>query len=388
MKIKDFQFARYFLTQEVNIPTSIVEPVLNQEIEIKTDGEADSVSARGNTLIYSNPSSVTRFLFTTIYSVLSKHIDRGEHKDKLSLGLLHMCKNYVYADFNTQEFKSPPVIADFNKFHVPSFIIRELVEPIVGRLSDYNVICMNCNFTDTCRTIDDIQHLQKTYGLKNGDLTIHDLPMILSNLSVHNVAASCCHLTIKALDMSAGVEKTPKIIKHLLLDPDGSLIKSVILILKTLKTEPSFVIDFLKYFASHAGLSDEEREIASEHQYRQIAADAYLRPKIGQTRGFQGHGDGKTTPSVWKQWSQWSMLMGLIEKQLTPMRGSMWPTTENLKPHEDHLQMMMDKEKQSKNKNQLNFEELLEIARDLYNHKAVEPGSLTETMMKDHRVWK
>ncbi len=82
------------------------------------------------------------------------------------------------------------------------------------------------------------------------------------------------------------------------------------------------------------------------------------------------------------------MLMGLIEKQLEPMRGSMWPTSESVKPHEDKLRLIIKERTEELGKPQANFEEMLEAARDLYNHNAIEPGQLIETMLKENRVWK
>ena len=70
------------------------------------------------------------------------------------------------------------------------------------------------------------------------------------------------------------------------------------------------------------------------------------------------------------------------------MRGSMWPTTELVKPHEDKLRLVIKEKMKEKNKNQANFEELLEIARNMYDHNAIEPGKLIETLLKDERVWK
>jgi len=70
------------------------------------------------------------------------------------------------------------------------------------------------------------------------------------------------------------------------------------------------------------------------------------------------------------------------------MRGSMWPASENIKPHEDKHRRMIALKAKERNKNQLNFEELLETARDLYNHNATTPGKLIEVVLKDNRVWK
>jgi hypothetical protein len=128
-------------------------------------------------------------------------------------------------------------------------------------------------------------------------------------------------------------------------------------------------------------LTDEEMNISSELKFKAVASDDYLNRHIKIAAE-------KHTPTVFKQWSQWSMLMGLIEKQLGPMRGSMWPATENLGPHENNFRALVQLKAKEKNKNQLNYEELLETARDLYDHNAVEPGKLIEIMLKDNRVWK
>ena len=80
------------------------------------------------------------------------------------------------------------------------------------------------------------------------------------------------------------------------------------------------------------------------------------------------------------------MMMGLIEKQLTPARGSMWPATYNLKQFDDRRKAMIAEREKTKG-SALNFEELLEVARDMYSHNA-KPGTLIENLLKDNRVWK
>ena len=79
--------------------------------------------------------------------------------------------------------------------------------------------------------------------------------------------------------------------------------------------------------------------------------------------------------------------MGLIEKQLGHMRGSFWPASELVKPHEDKKRKMILKVTKDKGKNQLNIEEMLEVARDWYNHNAIEPGKLAEEVLKEERIW-
>lgn len=83
--------------------------------------------------------------------------------------------------------------------------------------------------------------------------------------------------------------------------------------------------------------------------------------------------------------------MGSIEKQLAPMRGSMWPTSESVKPFEDKLRKMQAEEALAKGKKHLNFEEMLETWRKRYNHKSEIPAKkLIEEMLDSERTdtWK
>ena len=235
---------------------------------------------------------------------------------------------------------------------------------------------MHCNFTDTCRIISSADELSKQY---QGDGLVGNaskFPMILCNCNIHNSAAQLAHMTVKLLEINLGTDKTNRILRHILLDDSFSALGNLVLILKALRGEVDFVVEFLDLFQTNAMLSDEERATSQNLQMQSMAADQYLGKMLKSA-----------TPQVNKQWSQWSMLMGLIEKQLAPMRGSMWPATELVKPHEDKLRKMIREDAAKKGKNQSNFEEMLEVARDMYNHNAVEPGKLIEQMLKDVRVW-
>jgi hypothetical protein len=148
-----------------------------------------------------------------------------------------------------------------------------------------------------------------------------------------------------------------------------------------LKGDPIFVMDFLKYFKSNVTLSPEEENRANEVRDHCFATDEYL-------SGYVKTADGKHSPEVFKQWHEWAAIVGLIEKQLGPMRGSMWPVSDNVKPYEDaHRQMELERARE-KGKTQLNMEELLEVTREWYGHKTVQPGELAEKLLSENRVWK
>lgn len=377
MKVGDLQFARYFVLGEIDLQPDLDQKVLSCPIEM-ADGEADSVSFQEDKIVYSNPSSVTRFLFHTIYTALAQSIDLPIQRDKFALGLLHMCKSYVYAA-DPEKRKGPPIVLDFDKMSVPSFIIRELAEPLVGNIKKPLVFFTPCRFTDSCRPIDSLRNLEKQYNCPRQRLRQQDFPLLISNCSIHNPPAVLADLTVRCLELNLGEESANRLLRKILLG-DRSMLENLILITKTIRNEPIFTVDFLQFMQSHVKMSNDERTELSEKHYNEIAADQYLSTMLKVA--------GPPDTQVARQWSQWSMLMGLIEKQLTPMRGSMWPATENVKPHEDRLRAMMAERAAEKKKNQLNFEEMLEVYRDLYDHNVVEPGKLVEVIMKDERAWK
>jgi hypothetical protein len=381
MRVKDLQFAKYFLLTEIDLPPETTEEFLDCEIEIKDMGEPDSVVDRGSKLVFSNPSSTTMFLFRTLYALLSRKIESPIQRDKMGLALMVICKDYVYHDYKPKELSGPPVVIDPDKLSVPSFIIHEVVEPLIGKVKLHPVLFMPCKYTDTCRIIKGSADLQREYSLKSLPVGHHDFPMVLCNCNVHNSAAQLAHTTVKLLELAVGKEKTHKILKHVLLNEDADIIGSVIMILKTLRGEIDIVISFLDYLEANALLSDEERHESEQLQMQAIQADSYLKHYVKVA-------DAPQTSQVSKQWSQWSAIMGLIEKQLSPMRGSMWPASENLRPHEDNLRALIKEDAQRKGKTQTNTEEMLEVARDLYDHNAIEPGTLIENLLKDVRVWK
>jgi hypothetical protein len=382
MKVKDLQFPRHFLLNEIDLDADQTSSLLDYDIEVHSEGEADTVVLRHNTLVYYNPSSVTKFIYNVLYRLLAQFAS-GFGQDKLALGLFYAVKDYTYADFEPKELSGPPVYVTFGKVPVPAFIVHELIEPLVGQIQERGVLYMPCRFTDACRIIESPSKLQKIYNLPNVELSSNDFPLLMVNCNIHNSAAQNAALLMKYLEMNIGKPKADKVINNILLNGDGSdnILPNLILILRMLKGDPSFVADFIMFLSSATSLSPNEKELSQQRQREAIQADNYLWQNIKTAAELQ-------TPQVFRQWSQWSLLMGLIEKQLAPMRGSMWPASELVKPHEEKLQALMKEKAKTKKKSQLNFEEMLETARELYDHNAIEPGKLIEVIMKDERAWK
>lgn len=374
--IKDSQFAKSFLIDEVCLTNDLVQNILHTKIEVRTDGEPDTTVNRGDTLILHSPTSVSRFLFNMLFTSLSPHVAKPEHKDKLGLGLYHRVHQYVYNDYEPHSFVSPAVVTNYSKNPVVSFIMKDLIEPLTGPMHLPDLLFMKCNFTDTCRKIDNAAQLVKWYNLPKANVSM-DFPLLLCNTNIRNSPAHAADLTVKTLNMCLGEDKTLDVLTLIL--KDESLLANLVLIIRILQKEPDFVIEFLQNIIHSMNVAPADAEEAKSKFAKCVESDKYLGPMIRTARD-------NTTQN--KQWSQWSMLMGLIEKQLSPMRGSMWPTSKTIKPHEDLLRIRQKELAKSKGKSQLNFSELLETYRDTFNHKAVEPGKIVEHMLKDNRVWK
>lgn len=373
MKIRDLQYPRTFLSNEIGLDPDDVSQLLDIDIEIHWAGELDTVVLRNGKIDYYNPSSITRFLYKILYHLLQPFADYTG-KDKLALGLFYMVRNYVYSDFEPRD-AGPPVVVSFDKI-TPAFIVHELIEPLVGAVPKRDVLFIASKTMNTCRVI-------KTRSeLPSSDINFN-LPLLAVNCNIHNTAAQHADLLYQYLLLGIGKDKSDKVIKNILLNGDGNdhILNNLFLLLKTLQGDPTYVMDFIEHLQASVAFSSEEMKISHERQRAAIQADNYLSQNIKLAD------DGRTT-QVFRQWSQWSLLMGLIEKQLSPMRGSMWPASELVKPHEDAFKSMLKERAIRKNKNQLNFEEMLEAARDLYDHNAVEPGELIEVILKDRRVWK
>lgn len=381
LKLRDFILPKYFLLNEIDLPTESVTDILDMTVEISHMGEPDNIVVRENRILYSNPSSPMKFLFTVLYGALSPRLVNEKFKDKLGIALLGMCKDHVYADFDRAPVNGPPVLISFEKLDVAQFVLSEIIEPLVGRVDRMPVFFMPCQYTDICRVIGSRDQLSKEYDLRYSVLPSTDYPIVLTNFNIYNNAARMCHLLSVVIKQQFGEEKFADIIRSIFME--SSLVSNLMTITKVLRSDPLFTIDFLKYMSSEIK-SESDRSVSNDMQCDLVATDKFLSQHV-KIADF-GNPVGNQQGQVFRQWSQWSMMLGLTEKQLTPMRGSMWPATKNLKPFEDRKkQMIADREKEKGSS--LNFEQLLEVARDVYNHNA-KPGALIETLLKDNRVWK
>lgn len=375
IKIKDFQFIKYFLLYEVDLNDKIVNKLLSYMVEIRRDGEPDVVyKNKDNYIIATNPSSVTRFLYNVLFFLLSEYVEQEIYIDKLSLGLLNFAKNYVYEDFDIKEFIGPPVAVNFEKIAIPNLIVREIIEPLVGKIENCKVLYMKCPFTDACRIINTSNELKDQYRLSGVNISNDDFPLILCNASIHNKAAKDACLLKCYLELSFGDEKAQKIIQNIFFDDD--IIDYILDIISTMQGEPDFVIEFLKFMDLHSNIKTDLKTI--DKRIEAISKNNYLGIKLANP-SFRSN--------FTNQFSQWSMLTGLIEKQLAPMRGSMWPASEKIKPHEDEMRLYQLETAKKKNKKQLNLDELLQAYRDFKN-KHGNSKTVIEDMLKDNRVWK
>lgn len=382
IQVKDLQFPRYFLLNEIDIPSELVPQLLEIEVEVRNDGEPDTAQFKNNRLLISQPSSLPRFLFTVLYSIIKNHVKDGYFQDKLSLSLLFACRDYTYADYESHNHRpvSPPVLMDFSKLTVPHVIVTDIIEPLVGKMASLPVMFVKSNFVDAVEISENNEKFSKRFKYPFRSVSFHEYPLLVANSALHNEGALYAHLIYKLVEFSTSESSAQKVIKNIILSKDSSIIQHLVDVAKLLNGDPIFVMDFLKFFKSNVTLSNEEESVACEVRNEVIAEDKYLSKHIKLAQNY--------TPQVFKQWHQWSMLQGLIEKQLAPMRGSMWPTSENVKPIEDeHRQMAVERAKK-KGKTQLNFEELLELAREWYGHKTVQPGQLAERLLRENRVWK
>jgi len=380
--LKDFQFIKYFVENEIDLDEAYVRELLSCVVEIKSDGEPDAVVDHKTRIEYHRPSSVSKLLFNLLYTGLSRYVTSPEQKDKLALGLVQVCHDYVYSDKTDYTPEGPPVLVSFDKCAVASAIIRDLVEPLVGAVKTPALFFIPCESVDVCRTVGSEVELQRDFGLPKNAVSYHDYPLTVVNCSIYNRAAMLAAITAKSLQFGLGKSKAAKLIRRLLLSKEENLLERLTQIVKILEGDPATVMDFLKFFESHIDLNVDERDRASQSQMEIIKTDSYLAGKIKTAT------DAYVDKQVYRQWSQWSMLMGIIEKQLAPMRGSLWPASKTMKEHDQNRQKMVAERQRAKKKSQLNFEELLEVSRDVYNHDAIEPGKLVEVLLKDERVGK
>jgi len=95
MKVNDIQFVKYFLTQESDAPDDVIQDVLSKSVDILPKGTPDTISLKGDTIVYQNPSSVTMFLFNILHFSLASKIENHIQRDKLGLGIAMISNFYT-----------------------------------------------------------------------------------------------------------------------------------------------------------------------------------------------------------------------------------------------------------------------------------------------------
>lgn len=385
MKIKDFQLPTYLIKREFNLSPVEQEEILNTSVRVLPTNEPDSVINRGNEIVLLNPSSPTRFSFNLLYTVLNKTMESEFDKDKLALVLFELCRNYFYTDINPVEpSDQPPVLVSYSKVKVPSLILREIIEPITGRISFPKLFYIKCPFTDSCRIIENYTQLSKMYGLTTQNVGFTgDYPLILVNTAVHNLAAQHAHIVYNTLKICFGPEKTQQILQNVLLNKDV-VYHRILTIHRILDGTVENITSFMKYLKTHVEFNEDLYKESLDIETQTVEADYYYGNLVKQSS------DGYMNSRINRQWTEVSMMIGLIEKQLEPSRGSMWPASENLAPIEDEKRKrILEYAKKHKKKPwEVNFEQLLEVSRDWYNTNAIQPGKLYEELLKDNRAWK
>lgn len=382
ISVKDLQFPKYFILNELNVGLGLTHKILNQKLAISSSGDANSVNIKDDKIIISSSTSILKFLSNVLYYSIKPYVNSGFQQDKLALSLLYICKNYVYHNYRKGcSGVNISVIIDLNKISSLSILLKDIVEPIIGKSTFPEVLVVHSNTIDACHISYDFLSLSKVLNI-NKPNTFIKYPVVILNENIHNNAAKLACLFYNVLNVCYG-KKCDNIIKHILINNgnNSNILENIVNVLKITEGSSGFILDFIKYLKSNVSFTPAENKKLSENYTKVVNGDSFLKDN---TR-FAGE---SYTPQAFKQWHQWSMIVGLIEKQLQPMRGSMWPASENIKPFEDKFRKMISDRSKKKQKTQLNMEEMLEVSRELYNHRAVQPGNLYESLLKEDRVWK
>ena len=372
MKIRDLQFAKLFIGKGEWLPAEAIAAIMGKNLEMVNEGEPNTISDRGSTVSVSPQDSVVMFLHNLIYQCASPLMGEGVKKDAMSLTLLQQVYEYVYRNYD-QEKQPHPVVLSFNKLSLPSFLIHDLIEPITGTLTVPRIVYADCPVTDAARWIESEKDLKTVRNVPES--VFSGEPMLLVNSGVYNHAATMSHVLTLVLSANLGNDKAESFIAELL--ANDSCVEQITTVVKLLYGDVEVLFNFLTYLSA-------DKQLAEIGKLRQtVEKDAFFKEQLMKIGGPAPFDAGTN-----KQWEQFSILMGLIEKQLDRARGSRFPATEHMRSHEDAKRKEQNEVAKSKGKKQLNMEELLELARSWYKHKAVIPGELHEKLLTQLRVWK
>lgn len=383
MKVKDFQLPLYLIKRELGLSLTEQSRLLEIGVRILSTGESDLIINRGHEIVFLNPSSPAKFLFNLLYTLLKNNVESDFDKDTISLALLEICRQYVHYDPFVSKNTTFPVLSTFHKNKLPSLILTEIIEPLTGKLLFPKILLLECPFTDCCRIINNYSELA-FYNFKQSSISFDgDYPLILSNTRIHNSAAYHADLIYSVIKLNYGEDESQKILTNILLNQD-IIYERIITIIKVIDGSLLKMADFMKYLKSHVNFNEIDYNESLDIETKKVEDDSYFSGIIKKSS------DGYMSSRVNRQWTEVSMMIGLIEKQLEPARGSLWPASENLLPIENEKrQRILDyAKKHKKHPWELTFDQLLEISRDWYNHNVVSPGKLYEELLRDNRAWK
>lgn len=386
MLVKDLQIIKFSVFDHPEFENALVNNALQTKITIVFDKQTamvDKVQRDGlNGIGIINPTSITKFLYTIIYHCLEPLFHEDLERDNLSLSAYYLCNNYVYADQDEMDskYKMPSVVLSFDKFLVPSCVLRYIYEPLVGNVQTPKILYDDFVAVDSCLLVNSVNEVAKVS--KNGytSLSDRDFPLLLVNRKIKNKASLYSDMLCKVLEHNFGSDKMIQILEEVI--SDKSVIEKLVVTLRTIDGDSEFIINFLRFLQTNCKLNNSLSQKVDQECCEVVAGIT------NQDFSVKTASDGKYTPQVFRQWTEWSMLMGLIEKQLESVRGSAWATSEAMKPFEDRHKALINDKAKKKNKKQLNFEELLETSREMFSHKAVQPGKVHEFMLGNNRVWR
>lgn len=371
MQIKDFQFVSTFLN---DIPEVDIDPTT--DIRIVLDSETDRCEKKGNGIVLHTPTLVSKTIFNLIYSLCEEKITNPHKKDVFSLSLYKSIFNHIYNDDSTKMCIGPPVLVSCKKLHIPSMIIKELIEPIINKKIELlPVMFIKCGFSDSCRIVHSYTDFCDYYKFESNIVPFTRYPFILCNHSIENKAALFSHVLLLQLENSFGYDTASSLIKKILLDEKEVVLDGIIKIIYAFGNTPTFVNEFLTYLKTYSKLIGGETALFISSIRAHYEKNDSLK-KLAQMDS-----------AVSKQWTQWSTLLGLTEKQLSEMHGSKRELSENMKEYDKDLELLKQKKRKELNKKDLNKEDLLEVSRDQYNAKAIEPGQLNEVLLNKMHDW-
>lgn len=375
--LSDFVFPRYFFTHESDLDDNQIQEYLSTPVLIHKTGQTNNVKIDGTNIVVHQPSSVSMFLFHLLHNLISKMGVSQDIIDNSTIATVILCNDYINAD-------DRPFFAFENEIvkmrHVPELkiIIEDILEPLLGVMLTPNLCFVKSSILDVCKIAED----ERTVHQYAPDMQIKpaQLPVILCNTAIKNKAALFAHIIELTIKASFGDDRHANIVKRILVSENGKILDYILETLKTFQDDPMFVLDFLRYTESSVVIDQSMMSEMNTIKARRIASDATLNQ-------LHKNASSALMSTNHNQWTQMSLMVGLLEKQLDPARGSRWPATHKIKPVEDRLRAKMMEMKRERRKRNLNFEELLDARRSMYNHKAIEPSKVIEVYLKKNRDW-